>query len=100
VARRTREMGVRLALGATPGSVRLMVIRESVVVVAIGLMAGLPLANILTRYVRHLLYGVEPSDPVAMLVAVGLLLATALIAASLPAQRASRVDPVIALRSE
>lgn len=100
VARRTREMGVRLALGATPRRVRAMVIRESLIVVTIGLVAGVPLAYVLTRSVRNQLYGVEPSDPTTAIGAIVLLLLTSVLAAFLPARRASRVDPVVALRAE
>ncbi len=100
VARRTREMGVRLALGATPSRVRRLVIGQTMVPVAVGLAAGFGASLALSRYLSSLLYEVTPRDTVTYLAAGVILLAAALAAAYLPARRASRVDPMLALRAE
>jgi ABC-type antimicrobial peptide transport system permease subunit len=100
VTRRTREIGIRMALGAEPGNVLWMVLRESLVMVAIGALAGLPAAMTLTRYTASLLYGVKPQDPFSISVAVLLLLAFTGFAGFLPAHRATRVQPMEVLRQE
>jgi predicted permease len=100
IARRTREIGIRIALGAQPGDVRRLVIGEGMRPVLAGVALGVAGALALTRLMRALLYGVSPSDPVT-LGAVALLLTTvALLAAWLPARRATRVDALEALRAE
>jgi putative ABC transport system permease protein len=100
VARRTREMGVRLALGARPFDVQRLVVQESMKPVLAGLTAGVGAALMLSRLVATLLFEVQPRD-VATYVGVCVLLATAaVIAAVLPARRAARVNPLVALRSE
>jgi predicted permease len=100
VARRRRELGLRLALGATPGRVQGLVVAQGLVPVALGVVAGLAGAAVLVRLLRGLLYGVVPADP-ATFVAVPLgLLAVTAFAAWLPARRAARVDPMVTLRSE
>jgi putative ABC transport system permease protein len=100
VSRRTHEIGVRMALGADAAAVRAMVVRQSLGPIACGLALGLIGALWLTRLLESSLFEVTPHDP-ATLIAVMLLLAgTALVAAYLPARRASRVDPMIALRAE
>jgi ABC-type antimicrobial peptide transport system permease subunit len=98
--RRTREMGIRLALGADRGSVVALVVRGGLVVVAIGGVLGIAAALALGGAVRGFLIGVEALDPVALLAAPVALAAVALLATWLPARRVSRVDPVGALRSE
>ena len=100
VARRTREMGVRLALGATPARVRRLVIGQTLVPVTMGLAAGFAASLALGRYVASLLYEVTARDITTYLVAGAILLIAALAAAYLPARRASRVDPMLALRAE
>ncbi len=100
VSRRTREIGVRMALGATPASIRHLVIGESVKLVLFGLAAGIPAALILTRFLSALLFGVTPTDPLTFIGVALLLMLVALAAAYLPARRAIRVDPIVALRCE
>ena len=100
VARRTPEIGIRMALGASLGSVRGLVLREAMTLAAIGLAIGIPAALAAGRLARSLLFGVEPGDP-RLVAAAGLLLIGVMLAAAyLPARRATRVDPVVALRSE
>ncbi|MGH9582020.1 MAG: FtsX-like permease family protein, partial [Bryobacteraceae bacterium] len=100
VVQRTREMGIRSALGARRTDLLKLVIGEGMRLVAIGLAIGLFAAFALTRFLRSMLYGVSASDPV-VLIAVTLLMASiALAACFIPAARASRVDPLIALREE
>ena len=100
VIRSRRELGIRLALGARPRSLRIMVVTRCVTVAIAGLVVGLPLAYGATKTFAHLLYGVEPLDPVVSILTIAVVLGTAVAAASVPAWRASRVDPVIALRAE
>jgi macrolide transport system ATP-binding/permease protein len=100
VARRTSEIGIRVALGAQRGRVMWMVLREVFVLAAIGLTIGLAAAWETSHFVASFLFGVKPDDPVAMLVSVGVLIAAALAAGYAPAWRASRIDPMVALRHE
>jgi len=100
VARRTREIGVRMALGADVTDVVWLVMREVCLLVGTGLALGLVAAAAATRAISSQLYGVTASDPAAMAGAVVLLLAVALVAGYLPARRATRVNPVLALRCE
>jgi len=100
VARRTGEIGIRLALGATRRQIAGPILREALTLAGIGLVIGLPLTLALTRLIRSNLYGVAPSDPVTLGGAVVLLLMVAVIAAWLPARRAAKVDPLVALRYE
>ncbi len=100
VSQRSRELGVRLALGATPGQVVWLVLRQGLATVGIGLVLGLAGAFGLTRLLKHLLVYVSELDALAFLVAPAVLLAVSLVAIWLPARRASRVDPMVALRSE
>ena len=100
VARRTNEIGIRLALGAGRGNVQWMVLRESLWMVAAGLLIGIPAALALTRLVQQALYGIRPNDPVSFLTAGVLMVAVAAVAAWIPARRAARVDPMRALRFE
>jgi ABC-type antimicrobial peptide transport system permease subunit len=100
VTRCTAEIGIRLALGAPRGRVQWLVLRESMAMVAAGLVIGVPAALALTGLVRTLLYGVAPNDPVSFAAAVAGMVAVAGAAAWLPARRAARVDPLVALRYE
>jgi predicted permease len=100
VARRTREIGIRMALGASPRMVRRLVLRRGLTLGLLGLVAGVPAAFAFSLLLRNLLFGVAPSDPGIYLSVSGLLLAVALVAAGLPARRATRIDPNTALHSE
>jgi ABC-type antimicrobial peptide transport system permease subunit len=98
VGRRTREIGVRVALGAIPRDVRRLVLHQGLLLAAIGGAAGTALAVWLTSFIEHLLFGVQPLDVASFAASTTLLAAVALLAAWLPARRASRIDPVVALR--
>jgi putative ABC transport system permease protein len=100
VSRRTREIGVRIALGATPSSIRRLVIGESARLAAFGLAAGIPVALLLTHFLSALLFGVKPTDPLTFIGVALLLTLVALASAYLPARRAIRIDPMVALRCE
>jgi putative ABC transport system permease protein len=100
VARRTREIGVRVALGATRGDISRLVIREGLAMAAIGVAIGLATALALSRFLRSVLYGVRPSDPMTYLAATATLIAVAFLATWVPARRAASVDPITALRME
>ena len=100
VARSTREIGIRMALGASAAGVRGMVVQQGLTLAGAGLVVGLAAAMALTRLLESQLYRVSPVDPAAYGVAVALLMASAGVAAWLPARRATRVDPAVALRSE
>lgn len=100
VSQRAREIGVRVALGATPGNILRLVLLSSVRLSAIGAMIGIACAAAATRVLRTLLYNVSPTDPLAFGAATVLLFAAALAASAIPARRASRVDPSAVLRSE
>ena len=100
VGRRRAEIGLRMAMGARSGEVRIQVLRHSMKLVAIGVVIGLGASILLTRALSSLLFGVRPGDPVALTTAAVALLVTALAATWIPAQRATRVDPATALRNE
>ena len=100
VAQRTREIGVRVALGAQRSHVLAMVVRQGLVLVGIGVILGSLAAFAATRLIRDLLYGVPPTDGIALGGAAALLVLAALLASWIPARRAARLDPVIALRSD
>jgi predicted permease len=99
VSQRTRELGIRLALGASGAEVRGMVLRQGLTLAALGVAVGLVVALLLTSLVSNLLYGVSATDPVTFIVIPLILVTVAAVAIFIPARRASRVDPVIALRS-
>ena len=100
VARRRKELGIRLALGAEPGSVIWLVMREVLLLLAIGLAVGVPAAMGLGRFVASQLYGIEARDPWTATATVILLTAVSAAAGVIPAHRASRIDPILALRYE
>jgi ABC-type antimicrobial peptide transport system permease subunit len=100
VASRTSEIGIRKALGATHGNIIGMVLREGLVLTVVGLLVGLLLGLGVAKVSASLLYGVSPVDPVSIIVTVALLGAVSLLAGYIPARRAARVDPMVALRCE
>ena len=100
LARRTREIGIRMALGATPANVARPILREAVVLAWIGLAAGVPVALTLTRFIKSQLYGVAPTDPMTLIGAGVLLMAVAILSAWIPARRAMKINPMEALRCE
>ena len=100
VRQRTAELGVRFALGAPRSRVLWMVLRESLLLVIVGLAIGLPLVIALARLIGPMLFEVSPNDPVVVGIAAGVLLVVGASSSYLPALRASRVDPLTALRQE
>jgi predicted permease len=100
VARRTREIGIRMALGAQRAGVVWMVLREALVLAAVGLAVSIPTALGTSKFVKAFLFGVEPNSPAALTLAVGVLLSATLLAGYVPARKASRIDPMTAVRHE
>jgi ABC-type antimicrobial peptide transport system permease subunit len=100
VSQRTREIGVRLAVGAAGRDVRDMVLRYALTHAGLGIGVGLIASWALTGLMSSLLYGVEPTDPITFISVAIMLTAVALLASYLPARRAARTDPMVALRSE
>jgi predicted permease len=99
-AQRTQEIGIRVAMGASPNDILKMVLRQGLTVVGVGLAVGLALALAGTRVLGNLILGVKPTDPPTFAVVLGLLAAIALFACWVPARRATRIDPLVALRYE
>jgi predicted permease len=100
LARRTWEIGIRMALGAQRGAIVRMVLREALVLVAVGLAIGLPTALGISRFVQSFLFGVKPNSPANLVLAVTILVSAVLLAGYMPAKKASRIDPMMALRHE
>jgi ABC-type antimicrobial peptide transport system permease subunit len=100
VARRTAEIGIRMALGAPREQIVWLVLRGTLSLVTAGILLGVPLSLWAARYANALLFGVGSADPVVLAISIAALMAVTALAAYLPARRASRVDPVVALRYE
>jgi ABC-type antimicrobial peptide transport system permease subunit len=100
VARRTREMGVRMALGAQSGDVVRLIFQQGFLQIAVGMVFGLAIAAGVSRLLSMILFDVKPRDPATFGAVVLVLSATGLLACLIPARRATRVDPIIALRTE
>jgi putative ABC transport system permease protein len=100
VARRTHEIGIRMALGAQRRDVVSLVMRETMLLVIIGVIIGLSASLGATRFIASRLYGLTPNDPLTIALASLLLLTVAALAGYLPARRAARVDPMVALRHD
>jgi ABC-type antimicrobial peptide transport system permease subunit len=100
VARRSRDIGIRMALGATRGNVLGLVLRAAFALAALGVLFGIAGAVAAGGFLRSILFGVRPGDPATLVASAAALLATALGAAAIPAAKAARIDPAAALRSE
>lgn len=100
VTRRTAEIGLRIALGAAPAKIKWLVLRDGLLLIAVGVAIGLPLSLAGGRITASLLYGIKPNDPLAFVSTVAVLLAIGALAAFLPARRAAAVQPVEALRHD
>jgi ABC-type antimicrobial peptide transport system permease subunit len=100
VAGRTNEIGIRMALGAQRGNILWAVLRESLLLVLIGAALGLPAVIGATKLITSLLFGLTPADPVALALAITLMFAVSALASYIPARRAAKVDPMVALRYE
>lgn len=100
VARRTNELGIRTALGASTSRIRWMILRDACTALVAGLAIGIPLVLAGSRYVKAFLYGIGPNDPAAIVGAAAVLCASGLLAGFIPARRASRIDPLVAIRYE
>jgi putative ABC transport system permease protein len=100
VSQRTREIGIRMALGAQARSVVRLIVRQALLLVACGVAAGLALGLLLSQTMTKMLFDIQPTDPATYAVVSAVLAAVALVASYVPARRATRVDPIVALRSE
>src|SRR5207248_9325112 len=100
VAMRTRELGIRMALGAQKRHLMKLVLRQGILLSVAGVVLGIAGAFAVTRFIASMLYNVRPNDPATFVVVAALLLSVSLAACCVPAMRAVRVDPLVALRSE
>jgi ABC-type antimicrobial peptide transport system permease subunit len=100
VARRTHEIGIRMALGAQGSNVRMMVLRETLLLISAGVVLGVAAVVSLMPRIQSMLFGLPPNDPTTLAIAIGLMAGLAAFAGYVPARRASRVDPLTALRYE
>ena len=100
VSQRTREIGIRIALGAQPTGLRGMFVRQGLVLAGIGVFVGMAASTGITRLMKALLFGIPPMDPATYAAVAGILIAVAAVASYLPARRATEVDPAVTLRSE
>ena len=100
VTQRTPEIGVRMAFGAQPGDVLRLVLRQGMILAIAGAAAGLLVALAAGRFVADLLFGIQPQDPITLATVTVSLLVVAAVACYLPARRATRIDPLVALRDE
>jgi putative ABC transport system permease protein len=100
VSRRTREIGIRMALGAAPAEVAQVVLRRTALLVGVGVAIGFAMAFASGQFFGQILYGISAHDPLTYLCAIALMAAIAFIACWVPARRAIRIDPLIALRTE
>ena len=100
VARRTCEMGIRMALGALPGDVARPILREAVVLAVIGAVIGIPIALLVTHLTRSVFFGIKSYDPTTVAGSIILLIIIAVLAAWIPSRRAARTDPMEVLRYE
>ena len=100
VAQRTREIGIRIAIGARQVDVSRMVLRRGLGLTAAGAIAGIVASLGLTQFVKSQLFGIQPTDPATMALALVVMMGVAAVAAYLPARRAARVDPIVALRQQ
>ncbi|HEU4930904.1 MAG TPA: FtsX-like permease family protein, partial [Pyrinomonadaceae bacterium] len=100
VAQHTREIGIRMALGARPRSILKLIMGRGVVLVSVGVLVGVLASFVLTRFIENMLFGVTPTDPLTFVVIVTILGVVALLACLIPARRAMRVDPIVVLRHQ
>jgi predicted permease len=100
VARRRREIGVRIAVGANPGTIERLFLKESLALVAIGIALGVPLAIVVTRFVSSMLFGLTPHDPASIAAALAAVALVTIAAAYVPARHAARTDPLVVLRED
>jgi ABC-type antimicrobial peptide transport system permease subunit len=100
VSGRTREIGIRMALGAQRSGVLWMILQEAAKLVAVGVVIGIPAALMGSRLLTTMLFGLRPTDPTSMVMVIGVLLVIALFAGYIPSRRATKVDPMVALRYE
>jgi len=100
VASRTREIGIRMALGARAREVRFLILREAMLLVLIGVIVGLPAVFLATRFASTFLFGLTPTDPISIGLATVVMFGVTLVAGYIPARKATKVDPLVALRYE